>query len=69
MWILLYGCQEKAALRFTLYDKVVSSNLARCLSFCSFYFDHYIVCTSSIYDFDLSLWYLNTFLNIDKGSS
>ena len=33
-----------------------------CLSFCTFSFDHCIVCSSSIYEFWLLLWYLQTFL-------
>ena len=36
----------------------------RCLSFCSFSFDHCVVCSSSIYGFWLSLWYLQTLLTI-----
>ena len=35
----------------------------RCLSFCTFYFDHCVVCSSSIYGFWLSLWYLQTLLS------
>ena len=35
-----------------------------CISFCSFSFDHCVVCPSSIYGFWLPLWYLQTFLNI-----
>jgi hypothetical protein len=34
----------------------------RCLSFCTFYFGHYVVCSSSIYGFWLPLWYLQTLL-------
>jgi hypothetical protein len=34
-----------------------------CLSFCPFSFSHYVVC-SSIYDFWLPLWYLQTFLTM-----
>ena len=34
-----------------------------CLFFRHFSFDHYIVCTSSIYGFMLPLWYLQIFLN------
>ena len=30
----------------------------RCLSFCTFSFDHCVVCSSSIYRFWLTLWYL-----------
>ena len=30
----------------------------RCLSFCPFSFDHCVVCSSSIYEFWLPLWYL-----------
>jgi len=33
-----------------------------CLSFCSFSFDHCVVCPSSIYEFCLPLWYLQTLL-------
>jgi len=36
----------------------------RCLSFCPFSFDHCVVCPSSIYEFWLSLWYLQTLLTI-----
>ena len=36
----------------------------RCLSFCTFSFGHCVVCSSSIYGFWLSLWYLQTFLKI-----
>jgi len=32
----------------------------RCLSFCTFLFDHCVVCSSSIYEFWLPLWYLQT---------
>jgi len=32
----------------------------RCLSFCTFYFGHCVFCSSSIYDFWLPLWYLQT---------
>ena len=34
----------------------------RCLSFCTFSFGHCVVCTSSIYEFWLPLWYLQTLL-------
>ena len=32
----------------------------RCLPFCTFSFDHYVVCSSSICGFWLPLWYLQT---------
>ena len=32
----------------------------RCLSFCTFPFGNYAVCSSSIYGFSLPLWYLQT---------
>jgi hypothetical protein len=32
----------------------------RCLSFCTFSFGHCVVCSSSIYEFRLPLWYLQT---------
>jgi len=34
----------------------------RCLSFCTFSFDHCVVCSSLIYGFWLPLWYLQTLL-------
>ena len=34
----------------------------RCLSFCTFSFDHCVVCSSSIYGFCLPLWDLQTLL-------
>jgi hypothetical protein len=34
----------------------------RCLSFCTFYFGHFVVCSSLIYGFWLPLWYLQTLL-------
>jgi hypothetical protein len=34
----------------------------RCLSFCTFSFDHCVACSSSICGFWLSLWYLQTLL-------
>jgi hypothetical protein len=34
----------------------------RCLSFCTFSFDHCVVCSSSIYGFGLPLWYLQALL-------
>jgi hypothetical protein len=34
----------------------------RCLSFCTFSFGYYVVCSSSIYRFWLPLWYLQTLL-------
>ena len=36
--------------------------LDRCLSFCAFSFDHCVVCSSSIYGFWLTLWYLQSLL-------
>ena len=39
----------------------------RCLSFCTFSFDHCFVCSSSIYGFWLHLWYLQTLLKYDTG--
>jgi hypothetical protein len=36
-----------------------------CLSFCTFSFGHYFVCSSSIYGFWLPLWYLQTLLITD----
>ena len=33
-----------------------------CLSFCAFTFGHCVVCSSSIYGFWLTLWYLQTLL-------
>ena len=37
----------------------------RCLSFCTFSFGHWVVCSSSIYRFWLPLWYLQTLLHTD----
>ena len=37
----------------------------RCLFFCTFSFGHCVVCSSSIYKFWLSLWYLQTRLRIN----
>jgi hypothetical protein len=34
----------------------------RCSSFCNFSFGHCVVCSSSIYEFGLPLWYLQTLL-------
>ena len=34
--------------------------VVRCLSFCTFSFGHCVVCSSSIYEFWLPLWYLRT---------
>jgi hypothetical protein len=36
----------------------------RCLSFCTFSFGHSVVCSSSIYGFWFSLWYLQTLLDL-----
>ena len=36
----------------------------RCLSFCTFSFGHCVVCSSSIYEFWLPLWYLQTLLKV-----
>jgi hypothetical protein len=36
----------------------------RCLSFCTFFFGHCVVCFSSIYRFWLPLWYLQTLLKL-----
>ena len=38
----------------------------RCLSFCTFSFGYYVACSSSIYEFWLPLWYLQTIFNIDE---
>ena len=35
-----------------------------CLSFCTFSFDHCVVCSSSIYRFWLPLWHLQTLLHM-----
>ena len=40
-----------------------------CLSFCTFSFGHYVVCSSSIYGFWLPLWYLQTLLPISYDKS
>jgi hypothetical protein len=34
----------------------------RCLSFCTFYFGHCVLCSSSIYELWLPIWYLQTLL-------
>ena len=45
----------------------------RSLCFCTFYFGHCVVCSSSIYEFWLPLWYVQTLLwktdisNLDSG--
>ena len=38
----------------------------RCLYFCTFSFDHCVVCSSLIYEFWLPLWYLQTLLKLTK---
>ena len=38
----------------------------RCLSFCTFSFDHCVLCSSSIYGFSLPLWYLQILLIVAK---
>jgi hypothetical protein len=38
----------------------------RCLSFCTFSFDHCVLCSSSIYGLSLPLWYLQTLLIVAK---
>jgi hypothetical protein len=35
-----------------------------CLSFCTFSFGHYVVCSSSIYGFWLPIWYLQSLLAV-----
>ena len=37
----------------------------RCLSFCTLSLGHFVVCSSSIYGFWLSFWYLQTLLSQD----
>ena len=41
----------------------------RCLSFCTFSFDHCVVCPSSIYGFWLHLWYLQILHTDDTQKS
>ena len=41
----------------------------RCLSFCTFSFGYCVVCSSSIYGFWLSIWYLQTRLTVEKRLS
>ena len=36
----------------------------RCLSYCTFSFGHCVVCSSSIYEFWIPLWYIQTLLTI-----
>ena len=38
----------------------------RCLSFCTFSFGHCVVCSSSIYELWLPLWYLQTLLRENR---
>ena len=40
----------------------------RCLSFCTFSFGHCVVCSSSIYEFWLPLWYLQTLLKLNGAN-
>jgi hypothetical protein len=37
-----------------------------CLSFCTFSFGHYVVCSFSIYELCLPLWYCQSLLKITK---
>jgi hypothetical protein len=48
--------------RVTLSLVLYKCFLDRCLSFCTFSFGHCVVCSSSIYGFWLTLWYLQTLL-------
>ena len=46
--------------RVTRYLVLCVCLVDRCLSFCTFTFGHFVVCSSSIYEFWLPLWYLQT---------
>jgi hypothetical protein len=49
-----------SGVRFTRSLVLYACFVDRCLSFCTFSFGHYVVCSSSIYGFWLPLWYLQT---------
>jgi hypothetical protein len=48
--------------RITLFLILYICFVDRCLSFCLFSFGHCVVCSSSIYEFWLPLWYFQTLL-------
>ena len=51
-----------SGVRFTRSLVLYICFVDRCLSFYTFSFGHYVVCSSSIYGFWLRLWYLQTLL-------
>ena len=53
-----------SGVRVTRYLVLYVVFVDRCLSFCTFSFNHCIVCSSSIYEFWLPLWHLQTLLSV-----
>ena len=55
--------------RVTRFLELCVCFVDRCLSFCTFYFGHCVVCPSSIYGFLLPLLYLQTLLKLHVVST
>ena len=60
--------REQGAVCVTRFLVLCVSLVDRCLSFCAFSFDHCacVVCSSSIYEFVLPLWDLQTLLTLNR---
>jgi hypothetical protein len=54
-----------SGVRITRYLVFCVYFVDRCLSFCTFSFGYFVVCSFSIYGFWLPLWYLQTLLRIN----
>jgi hypothetical protein len=65
LWQIFHNVQQVMVTTVTLskWWLQLSQDWDRCLSFCIFSFGHCVVCSSSIYGFWLSLWYLQTLLS------
>ena len=62
----LSSSPDLSGIRVTLSLALCVCFVDRCLSFCTSSFGHCVVCSTSIYGFWLSLWYLPTLLQIKQ---
>ena len=58
-----FNFMQRFLVKFVLLDLWMYVILDRCLSFCDFSFGHCVACPFSIYDFWVTLWYLQILLH------
>jgi len=60
-------CSYRSVVRVTRSLVLFVCFVDRCLSFCPFSFDHFVISLSSIYRLWLPLWYLQTLLTLCRN--